>query len=141
VPAVRLKHGIARPLRVVVDGDGLSRAVLAGGLFREFAQAVDISPSPVCGGADKVAISHLVGVAQIDLIAMDLADAGFIAVAWSSIASSITPDVVTIPGAVGQLVLALASRRVREKETTLKTAATSAMIGNTNANSGTPLPV
>jgi hypothetical protein len=54
LPIVRLQHGIARPLRIIIDGDGLSRAVMARGFFRKFAKAVDRGPSPIRRGADEV---------------------------------------------------------------------------------------
>src|SRR6202158_6174433 len=81
LPIVRLQHGIARPLRIVIDGDGLSRAVMARGFFRKFAKAVDRGRSPIRRGAHEVALADLVSIAQIDLIAMDFANERLVVIA------------------------------------------------------------
>src|SRR5260221_14728467 len=81
LPAVRLQYGMAGPLWIVMDGDGLSAVVRARGFFREFAQAIDRGAAPIRLGAYKVALVDFVGVAQIDLVAMDLANDRLVVIA------------------------------------------------------------
>ena len=81
LPAAGFEHGIARPVGVVIDGDGRAGLVLAGGRLGLLARAINRCPSRRGRGADIIALVHFIGVAQIELIAVDLPDGRFFGIA------------------------------------------------------------